>query len=99
MYSRECRLFRTLNSTNFRPPSLITRTTNDITQIQLLIVLMVRMLFYAAILGTGGAIKAISESRTLSWIIVAAVLAMVMVIIILFNFVMPKMRIDANACG
>ena len=54
----------------FSPASLITRTTNDITQIQLLIVLLVRMLFYAAILGIGGAVKAISESRTLSWTIV-----------------------------
>ncbi len=77
----------------FSTASLITRTTNDITQIQLLIVLMVRMLFYAAILGTGGAIKAISESRTLSWIIVGAILALVTIIIILLNVVMPKMRL------
>jgi ATP-binding cassette subfamily B multidrug efflux pump len=77
----------------FSPASLITRTTNDITQIQLLIVLMVRMLFYSAILGTGGAIKAISESRTLSWTIVGSVMALVILIIILFNVVMPRMRI------
>ncbi|HMD87795.1 MAG TPA: ABC transporter ATP-binding protein [Anaerolineaceae bacterium] len=76
----------------FSPASLITRTTNDITQIQLLIVLMVRMLFYAAILGTGGAIMAVSESRTLSWNIIAAILALVIVIFVLFNLVMPKMR-------
>jgi ATP-binding cassette subfamily B protein len=77
----------------FSPASLITRTTNDITQIQLLIVLLVRMLFYAAIMGTGGIFKAIGESPTLSWIIVAAVLALVMVILLLLNVVMPKMRI------
>ena len=76
----------------FSPASLITRTTNDITQIQLLIVLMVRMLFYAAILGTGGAIKAVSESTTLSWNIIAAIVALVIVIILLFNLVMPRMR-------
>ncbi len=76
----------------FSPASLITRTTNDITQIQLLIVLLVRMLFYAAIMGTGGAFKAVSESRTLSWTIVGAVLALVMLIILLFTLVMPKMR-------
>jgi ATP-binding cassette, subfamily B, multidrug efflux pump len=76
----------------FSHASLITRTTNDITQIQLLIVLMVRMVFYAAILGIGGAIKAVSESRTLSGTIVGAVLALVIIIIILFNIVMPKMR-------
>jgi ATP-binding cassette subfamily B protein len=77
----------------FSPASLITRTTNDITQIQLLIIMMMRMVVYSAILGTGGAIKAISESRTLSWTIVGAVLALVMVIILLFTLVMPKMRI------
>lgn len=76
----------------FSPASLITRTTNDITQIQLLIVLLVRMLFYAAIMGVGGVIKAVSESHTLSWLILGSTLALVIVIIILFNLVMPKMR-------
>jgi ATP-binding cassette, subfamily B, multidrug efflux pump len=76
----------------FSPASLITRTTNDITQIQLLIVLLVRMLFYALILGTGGAIKAVSESQELSWIIVGAILTLIAVIIVLFNVAMPKMR-------
>ena len=76
----------------FSHASLITRTTNDITQIQLVIVLMVRMVFYAAILGIGGAIKAVSESRTLSWTIVGAVLALMIIIAILFIVVMPKMR-------
>jgi ATP-binding cassette, subfamily B, multidrug efflux pump len=76
----------------FSPASLITRTTNDITQIQLLIVLMVRMLFYASILGTGGAIKAVSESRTLSWTIIGAILVLVVVILVLIGLVMPKMR-------
>jgi len=77
----------------FSPTSLITRTTNDITQIQLLIVLLVRMLFYALILGAGGAIMAVSESTTLSWNIIAAIMALVTVIFVLFNLVMPKMRI------
>lgn len=77
----------------FSPASLITRTTNDITQIQMLIVLMVRMVFYSAILGTGGAIKAISESRSLSWTIVGAVLALVILITFLIIIVMPRMRL------
>jgi len=77
----------------FSPASLITRTTNDITQIQLLIVLMVRMLFYSVILGTGGTVKAISESQTLSWTIVGAVLALVILILVVVTSVMPKMRI------
>ena len=77
----------------FSPASLITRTTNDITQIQLLIILLVRILFYAIIMGTGGIFKAVAESPTLSWIIVGAVLSLVMVIIVLLNLVMPRMRI------
>jgi len=77
----------------FSPASLITRTTNDITQIQLLIVLLVRMLFYSVILGTGGIFKAVSESQTLSWTIVGAVLALVTVIIVLVSLVMPRIRI------
>jgi ATP-binding cassette subfamily B protein len=76
----------------FSPASLITRTTNDITQIQLLIVMMVRMLFYSAILGVGGAFKAVSESRTMSWTIVGSILMLVLLIIVLFVLVMPKMR-------
>jgi ATP-binding cassette, subfamily B, multidrug efflux pump len=76
----------------FSPASLITRTTNDITQIQLLIVLLVRMLFYAVVIAIGGAIKALSESRTMSWTIIVAILALVLVIIVLFYVVMPKMR-------
>ncbi len=76
----------------FSPASLITRTTNDITQIQLLIVLLVRMLFYAVIMGTGGIFKAVAESPDLSWIIVGAVLALVTVIIVLVIMVMPKMQ-------
>jgi ATP-binding cassette, subfamily B, multidrug efflux pump len=77
----------------FSPASLITRTTNDITQVQMLIVMMVRMVFYSAILGVGGAIKAISESRSLSGTIVGAVFALVILIAFLLIAVMPKMRI------
>jgi ATP-binding cassette, subfamily B, multidrug efflux pump len=77
----------------FSPASLITRTTNDVTQIQMLIVMMMRMVFYSAIMGVGGTIKAVSESRSLSWTIVGAVLALVVLIIVLFNIVMPRIRI------
>lgn len=76
----------------FSPASLITRTTNDITQIQLLIILLVRILFYAVIMGVGGVFKAVGESPTLSWIIVGAVLALVSIIVFLLVMVMPKMQ-------
>ncbi|MEZ4865573.1 MAG: ABC transporter ATP-binding protein [Caldilineaceae bacterium] len=76
----------------FSPASLITRTTNDITQIQLLIILLVRILFYAVIMGAGGIFKAVAESPTLSWIIVGAVLALISVIVFLVVMVMPRMQ-------
>ena len=53
----------------FSTASLITRTTNDITQIQMFIVIMIRMVFYAPIIGVGGVIRAIGKSSSMSWII------------------------------
>lgn len=77
----------------FSTASLITRTTNDITQIQTLLVLMIRMIFYAPILGFGGIIKAISSSKSMTWIIGVAVISLIGVIMILFSVVMPKFKI------
>ena len=77
----------------FSTASLITRTTNDITQIQTLLVMMIRMIFYAPILGVGGIIKAISSSKSMSWIIGVAVICLVGLIMILFSIVMPKFKI------
>ena len=59
---------------HFTTASLITRSTNDITQIQNLTVMMIRMLFYAPILGVGGVIRAVEKSTSMSWIIAVAVL-------------------------
>lgn len=77
---------------NFSTASLITRTTNDITQIQTVVVLGIRMLFYAPILGAGGIMKAIASSQSMSWIIGVAVISLVGVIILLFSIVMPKFK-------
>ena len=77
---------------HFSTASLITRTTNDITQIQMLLVMAIRMVFYAPILGIGGLIKALDESTSMTWIIGAAILAMLAVIITAFIVVMPKMQ-------
>jgi len=77
----------------FSTASLITRTTNDITQIQTVLVMMIRLVFYAPILGVGGIIKAVSESPSMSWIIGVAVICLVGTIMILFSLVMPKFKI------
>ena len=78
----------------FSTASLITRTTNDITQIQnLLVMLIIRMVFYAPILGVGGAVKALENSKELSWIIIVSLSAIVILIVFIFLVAMPKMTL------
>ena len=73
--------------------SLITRTTNDITQIQTLLVMVIRMVFYAPILGTGGVIKALSKSKSMSWVIGVAVICLIGLIVLLFVIAIPKFQL------
>jgi len=76
----------------FSTASLITRTTNDITQIQTLMVMMIRMIFYAPILGVGGVIKALSENVSMSWIIALAIICLLGLIGVMFTVVIPKFK-------
>lgn len=76
----------------FSTASLITRTTNDIVQIQTFIVMMLRILFFAPILGIGGIIKVLDTNRSMTWIIAAAVGAILVIISILFGMVIPKFK-------
>lgn len=77
----------------FSTASLITRTTNDITQIQMLTVIMIRMVFYAPIMGVGGVIRAIGKSTSMSWIIAVAVIVLLGLILTVFTVAMPKFKI------
>ncbi len=77
----------------FSTASLITRSTNDITQVQMLLVMLFRIAFYAPILGIGGVIKVIGGGASMSWIIAAAVLAMLVLIGILLIVAVPKFKI------
>lgn len=74
----------------FSTASLITRTTNDITQVQMLMVMLFRMAFYAPILAIGGIIKVTGEDSSMLWIIAAAVVLMVSMIVSAFSLAMPK---------
>lgn len=76
----------------FSTASLITRTTNDVTQVQMLYTMGLRILFYAPIMGVGGIIMALQKSSQMSWIIGAAVVAIMVVIGILYLVVMPKFK-------
>lgn len=77
----------------FSTSSLITRTTNDITQVQTLIVMVIRMVFYAPILGTGGVLRALSKSKSMSWIIALAVICLLCLVGCMFAVAMPKFRV------
>jgi ATP-binding cassette subfamily B multidrug efflux pump len=77
----------------FSTASLITRSTNDVTQIQMLMVMMFRFLFYAPILGIGGIVKVLNADRTMLWIIAAAVGAMLTIMSVMFTIVIPKFKI------
>ena len=77
----------------FSTSSLITRTTNDITQIQMLVIMMIRMVFYAPIMGVGGVVRALSKSASMSWIIGVAVLCILGLILFVFIVAMPKFQL------
>lgn len=77
----------------FSTASLITRSTNDIQQIQLLTVMILRMVLYAPIMAIGGITKVFKTNVDMSWIIALAVGLIVMVVVVLFTVVMPKFKI------
>jgi len=77
----------------FSTASLITRSTNDITQIQMVMIIMVRMVFYAPIMGVGGVIRAIGKSSSMWWIIAVAVIVLLGMIGIIFAISLPKFKI------
>jgi ATP-binding cassette subfamily B protein len=77
----------------FGTASLITRTTNDITQIQTLLVMLIRLVFYAPILGFGGVVRALSESTSMTWVIGIAVICLIGIIYVLFSVALPKFKI------
>ncbi|SHK17712.1 ABC transporter ATP-binding protein [Hespellia stercorisuis] len=80
----------------FSTASLITRSTNDIQQIQLLTVMILRMVLYAPILAIGGVYRVFQTNVSMSWIIGLAVIIIVGVVAVLFTIVMPKFKILQN---
>ena len=77
----------------FSTASLITRTTNDIQQVQFVCVMLLRMVAYAPILGIGGVIHVLNSNTGLSWIIVLDVAILLCLITFLMNVAMPKFKV------
>lgn len=77
---------------HFSTASLITRSTNDIQQVQMVTVMMLRMVVYAPILGIGGVIKVMATRTGMGWIIGAAVGVLMMIVAILMMIALPKFK-------
>lgn len=81
---------------HFSTASLITRSTNDIQQIQMLVVMLLRMVMYAPIMAAGGIIKVFRTNVDMSWIIGLAVVLILLLVLVLFIVAMPKFKILQN---
>ena len=88
--------FSSKEMTEFSTASLITRSTNDIQQIQQMTVMMLRMVFFAPFMALGGIYKVLNTNTSMTWIIGVAVLGVVVIVGILFTTVMPRFKLLQN---
>jgi ATP-binding cassette subfamily B protein len=84
--------FSSVEFDKFSTASLLTRTTNDITQIQMVVIMVMRMVIYAPIIGVGGVIRAIGKSASMWWIIALAVIVLLGLILTVFVIALPKFQ-------
>lgn len=77
----------------FSSASLITRCTNDIQQVQMLVIMMLRMVLYAPILGVGALFNVLNTDASMAWVIGVSVAAVLILVLVLFIFAMPKFKI------
>jgi ATP-binding cassette subfamily B multidrug efflux pump len=89
---RQVEGFSSTEFNKFSTASLITRTTNDVTQIQMVVIMMMRMVFYAPIIGVGGVIRAMGKGANMWWIIALAVIVLFGLIITVFSIALPKFQ-------
>ncbi|NLL96415.1 MAG: ABC transporter ATP-binding protein [Clostridiaceae bacterium] len=85
--------FSSVEFDKFSTASLITRTTNDIQQVQIFTVMLLRIVFYAPILGFGGVLKVLSTRTNMGWVIAVSVFVIMSIVIIMFSIAIPKFRI------
>ncbi len=85
--------FSNIEFNKFSTASLITRTTNDITQVQNLMVMMLRMVLFAPMMGLGALYRAITQSTSMTWIIFMILLVVVGLLIVMIVLVLPKFKV------
>jgi ATP-binding cassette subfamily B protein len=89
---RKVESFSNFEFDKFPTASLITRNTNDVTQLQMVTMIMVRLVFYAPIMGVGGIIRAVNKGSDMWWTIAVAVIVLLSVIASLMVIALPKFR-------
>ncbi|OPJ63080.1 ABC transporter ATP-binding protein [Clostridium oryzae] len=90
---RKVESFSNAEFDKFSTASLITRTTNDITQVQMVIFMIIRLVCYAPIMAVGGILRAVNKSSSMSWIIALAVVVLLSLIASIFAVAIPKFKL------
>lgn len=85
--------FSSAEFNKFSTNTLITRTTNDIQQIQMVLVMILRIVIYAPIIGIGAIIKVIQSNANMTWIIALVIVVILSIMMVAFTTVMPKFKI------
>jgi len=85
--------FSNVEFDKFSTASLITRTTNDVQQVCMFVVMMIRIVMYSPIMGVGGVIRVLNSDASMAWIIALAVAVLSIIVIILFTIGMPKLKL------
>lgn len=93
---RKVESFSSAEFDQFSTASLITRSTNDVTQIQMVVIMMMRMVIYAPIIGVGGVIRALGKSTSMWWIIALAVIVLLGLVLTVFSIALPKFKAIQN---
>ncbi len=89
---RQVESFSSAEFSTFSTASLITRSTNDVTQLQMVVFILIRMAFYAPILGIGGVIRAVGKGGSMWWIIAVAVLTLIGLVLVVMSIALPKFK-------
>jgi ATP-binding cassette subfamily B multidrug efflux pump len=90
---RKVESFSSTEFDTFSPASLITRTTNDITQLQIVVVMLTRLALYAPMMGIGGVIRAVGKGGSMWWLIAVAVLVLISLVLSVVAIALPKFKI------
>jgi ATP-binding cassette subfamily B protein len=90
---RQVESFSSVEFNKFSTASLITRSTNDVTQIQMVVIMVMRMVIYAPIIGVGGIIRALGKSTSMWWIIALGVIVLLCMVLTIFSIALPRFKI------